>query len=49
MVKDQTLIFLSSNNGKIEIIKKKKKNTIPKLLLEEISIFLFHIKYSLYH
>jgi len=43
IVKDQSLIFLSSNNGKIAIIKKKIKKTIPKLLLVEIFILFFFI------
>jgi len=42
-IKDQILIFLSSNSGKIEIIKKKIKKTIPKLLFVEILILFFFI------
>jgi hypothetical protein len=42
-IRDQTLIFPPSINGNIEIIKKKIKKTIPKLLLDEIFILLFFI------
>ena len=36
----QTLIFSSLNNGNIDTIKKNIKKTIPKLLFDEILIFL---------
>ena len=36
----QILIFSSLNNGNIDTIKKNKKKTTPKLLFDEILIFL---------
>ena len=36
---DHTLRFPSLNNGNIDIIKKNIKNTIPKLLFDEILTF----------
>ena len=41
IIKDQILIFPSLNNGNIEIIEKKRKKTIPKLLFVPILILLF--------
>ena len=41
IIKDQILIFPSSNKGNIETIKKNKKKTIPKLLFDPILILLF--------
>ena len=40
MIKDQILIFPSLNKGNIEIIKKNRKKTIPKLLFVPILILL---------
>ena len=39
--KNQILIFPSLNKGNIEIIKKNRKKTIPKLLFVPILILLF--------
>ena len=36
IIKDQILIFPSLNKGNIETIKKNRKKTIPKLLLEPL-------------
>ena len=41
IIKDQILIFPSLNKGNIEIIKKNRKKTIPKLLFVPILILLF--------
>ena len=41
IIKNQILIFPSLNKGKIEIIKKNRKKTIPKLLFVPILILLF--------
>jgi len=41
IINNQTLIFSLLNNGNIEIIKKNKKNTIPKLLFVLIFMLLF--------
>ena len=41
IIKDQILIFPSLNKGNIDIIKKNKKKTIPKLLFVPILILLF--------
>ena len=41
IIKDQILIFPSSNKGSIETIKKNTKKTIPKLLFDPILILLF--------
>ena len=41
IIKDQIIIFPSLNNGNIEIIEKKRKKTIPKLLFVPILILLF--------
>ena len=39
-IKGQILIFPSLNKGNIDIIKKKRKKTIPKLLFDPILILL---------
>tara|TARA_B110000503_G_scaffold73084_1_gene112948 strand:+ start:201 stop:569 length:369 start_codon:yes stop_codon:yes gene_type:complete len=41
IINDQTLMFPSLNKGNIEIIKKNRKKTIPKLLFVPILILLF--------
>ena len=41
IIKDQILTFPSLNKGNIDIIKKKRKKTIPKLLFDPILILLF--------
>jgi hypothetical protein len=41
IIKDQILISPSLNKGNIEIIKKNRKKTIPKLLFVPILILLF--------
>ena len=41
IIKGQILIFPSLNKGNIEIIKKNRKKTNPKLLFVPILIFLF--------
>ena len=41
IIKNQILIFPSSNKGNIETIKKNRKKTIPKLLFELIFTELF--------
>jgi len=41
IIKGQILIFPSLNKGNIDIVKKKRKKTIPKLLFDPILILLF--------
>ena len=41
IIKDQILMFPFFNKGNIEIIKKNRKKTIPKLLFVPILILLF--------
>ena len=41
IIKGQILIFPSLNKGNIDIIKKKRKKTIPKPLFDPILILLF--------
>ena len=41
IIRDQSLIFSSFNNGNIETIKKNIKKTIPKLLFVPILMLLF--------
>ena len=40
IINDQILIFPSLNKGNIEIIKKNRKKTIPKLLFDPVLILL---------